>query len=875
MSESKSYIALDWLNDEIAVTLSQALNALDDFIQRPDDITKLRFCITYIYQASGSLTMIELHRPAQFALEVEALLNKTLDEQNTDVRSRFADIIRVGIITLIEYLAETAKTHSESPSQLLPVMNQIRDALEQERLSAADFFEPETAIITPEKPKQASISNEEFDELIRRMRQSFQAGLIGILRGQSLADNYQLIYKVSATLEKISANTASAGFWQIASAVTESMHIAAEAPSSETKSVLKQIDAQLKRLLDAGTTEFNRKVENNFINALLYSVATDESPTAKILSLRSEYHLEQAVAEKLQLDLQHRLFNSLTSSVLNALSGQSQSDQTYHMIVKTIALIDPEWIIDNGELELKQQFDAVLERASTIDKSKFYAQLTSLLTENRLQLDKIKSAIVAYVANQWDVSCIVDVPAMVAAVAEALRLCPFQALLPLLSTVSEQVDSLLDQQQPLPSFEKIELLADIISAIEYYLECFESQSVRQLDNILENATVCQQSLLNLRADSHENIAVRLDEDATAESLISHAVEVDDEILDIFAEEAKDVLSSIDASLITLKQDTANANELESLRRAFHTLKGSGRLVGADDISACAQSIEQMLTSCIENQQPVTESMLEILTQTADIVPALISSFESREAFDTEQIAGIVAMSQQLTDDLQAANFSEPALQSNAASVDEAVASDVTIDEAQNNAQSDIQSDEQQEPQANGISPSNFLMTDQSLELDADEEIVEIFIEEAEEVEQTINDYLPQLESTQSNNEAITEIRRSYHTLKGSGRMVGAEDIGEFAWSVERMLNRIIEDGLTISDNALLIVQQATQLLPNMIDCFKSMFAVRQDVLQAMIARADAEWAGEVFAGDEGLLQQALQNAEIVVDTSDAAVLLVS
>ena len=75
MSESKSYIALDWLNDEIAVTLSQALNALDDFIQRPDDITKLRFCITYIYQASGSLTMIELHRPSQFALEVEALLN--------------------------------------------------------------------------------------------------------------------------------------------------------------------------------------------------------------------------------------------------------------------------------------------------------------------------------------------------------------------------------------------------------------------------------------------------------------------------------------------------------------------------------------------------------------------------------------------------------------------------------------------------------------------------------------------------------------------------------------------------------------------------------------------------------------------------------
>jgi chemotaxis protein histidine kinase CheA len=33
------------------------------------------------------------------------------------------------------------------------------------------------------------------------------------------------------------------------------------------------------------------------------------------------------------------------------------------------------------------------------------------------------------------------------------------------------------------------------------------------------------------------------------------------------------------------------------------------------------------------------------------------------------------------------------------------------------------------------------------------------------------------------------VRRAFHTLKGSGRMVGATDISEFAWAIENLLNK--------------------------------------------------------------------------------------
>src|SRR5690554_6439413 len=74
----------------------------------------------------------------------------------------------------------------------------------------------------------------------------------------------------------------------------------------------------------------------------------------------------------------------------------------------------------------------------------------------------------------------------------------------------------------------------------------------------------------------------------------------------------------------------------------------------------------------------------------------------------------------------------------------------------------------------------------------DDEILGIFVEEAEEVLQAIQDQYPRLRQNYEDRAALTEVRRAFHTLKGSGRMVGAISIGELAWSIENLLNRVID-----------------------------------------------------------------------------------
>ena len=71
------------------------------------------------------------------------------------------------------------------------------------------------------------------------------------------------------------------------------------------------------------------------------------------------------------------------------------------------------------------------------------------------------------------------------------------------------------------------------------------------------------------------------------------------------------------------------------------------------------------------------------------------------------------------------------------------------------------------------------------------ELLELFIEEAKEEIASIKRHLPSWLDSPDDMETLITVRRSFHTLKGSGRMVGAERIGEYAWAVENLLNRLI------------------------------------------------------------------------------------
>ncbi len=73
-------------------------------------------------------------------------------------------------------------------------------------------------------------------------------------------------------------------------------------------------------------------------------------------------------------------------------------------------------------------------------------------------------------------------------------------------------------------------------------------------------------------------------------------------------------------------------------------------------------------------------------------------------------------------------------------------------------------------------------------LEDDEEMRDIFIEEAREVVADATDAVERLLSMPDSTQDMTAVRRAFHTLKGSSRMVGLKDFGEAAWSCEQLFN---------------------------------------------------------------------------------------
>ena len=150
--------------------------------------------------------------------------------------------------------------------------------------------------------------------------------------------------------------------------------------------------------------------------------------------------------------------------------------------------------------------------------------------------------------------------------------------------------------------------------------------------------------------------------------------------------------------------------------------------------------------------------------------------------------------------------------------------------------------------------------------DADEEIVEIFIEEAVEVLGELHTYLPQWKANNDDDEALAVVRRSFHTLKGSGRLLGANLIGEFSWKFENMLNRIIDNKINVSDALLHALDEALAVLPQLIEQLKGNREPIENIAQLMLS-ADAISEGRDVEIDTAEPAE----AEVSADSSDELV----
>ena len=355
----------------------------------------------------------------------------------------------------------------------------------------------------------------------------------------------------------------------------------------------------------------------------------------------------------------------------------------------------------------------------------------------------------------------------------ALVMLTFEHANSLLNNCYNLVEKLMTPNYEIIETEQI-LLVDGLSSLGFFVEAYRSGQPGS-QNIIEEAI----ALFHIAATAPASIPTPLTVSAAPITATSATVSqqesvpaaitagADSELLDVFLAEADQVLADIEAGLHQCRIDAANREALMNLRRGFHTLKGSGRMVKLDTMSEVAWYLEQVLTRYLSDKTPASEPLLSLVAYTHQAYTDWCAQLRKQGTVVDVNSAPFVSAAKQL---LAKQTTVQPPLQDQAA--DPAVAS--TKKTAPPAGMTD------QQP----IKPTQDRPTNPQADDSINPELLQVFLEETHDIVPQIGNRLRAWRMLPQDEDIHRALLRLLHTLKGSARMAGALQLGELIHAME-------------------------------------------------------------------------------------------
>jgi chemosensory pili system protein ChpA (sensor histidine kinase/response regulator) len=476
---------------------------------------------------------------------------------------------------------------------------------------------------------------------------------------------------------------------------------------------------------------------------------------------------------------------------------------------------------------------------SELPEGEFEKLIDSVIHEAEVDMARNREAIVSFIESPGRTDLLRDVPQRFRSVSGAFRIMGLNQAAELLQGLSRYVTSSLLGGHAMPSAEQIDTFADAVTSIEYFMSSVtEGRGVHN-----EVLDIAGQSLKQLGVNLDPVALVPEPEDETPlfetesrepEGLVEEEIgpepvvleqpvgesepklelepepggqeEIDPEILEIFIEEAGEELEVIQEYVPRWCANPEDSDALATFRRSFHTLKGSGRLVGADDIGEFAWSIENLLNRIIDGTVEVTPELFSLLRESVSMLPGLIGSQVSGDTAAAEvqplmERAFSMAESAAPTGTGQAVETLEPEGAADETAVSAVVVPFPGADVRPATEQPEIPAMEEAPPP-----------------IRVDPVLLEIFLSESRGHIENLRQFVSNCRADpQGCDLGRGDIPRSLHTLHGSADMAGVEPIAAVSTLLETCINELEVEGAPADTQVL-------DLIESSITCFESVLS---------------------------------------------------
>jgi chemosensory pili system protein ChpA (sensor histidine kinase/response regulator) len=796
--DTVEYNALNWVKKELDEVLDQTRLALESYLEEePGDEEQLAQAKALLKQVHGTLQMVELYGAAMLAEEMEFVAQDLIDGKIKKRDDAFEVLMRA-LVQLPDYLEHIQMGHRDIPLVLLPLLNDLRTSRDANLISESVLFFPNLEV-DPEEPVTAEAG--EAQGLARKLRHAFQLGLLGWFRDKDVPSSLNKLADVTNRLFDSAAEAPSRRFWWVAAALGEALNEGGLESGVTTKSLMGKVDRQIKRLIDEGEGGVGGAGTEDLLKNMLYYVAQAPARGERVVAVKKAFRLDQMVPEASVLDAARQRMSGPNLDILNTVSQAIREDLTevkdaldvfMHADTRKAEDLEPlhpklvkiaETLGMLGLGEARRLVTNEAELVDTVIKGEQGIDEDLLMKIAGVMLS-VESAINDFMAGRSSGMSQTEVNE---AIAEA--------------PTGEQPALPQSEFQGVMSAVIRETLTDMNKAKDAILEFVAApQNIDQLAETPDTLERVKGAISMMPVGDVAPVLEALKRYIAERVLAAKHVPNSDE-LDALA----DVITSVEFYLENIAEGRGAPPAMIEVGTA--SMARLGYPIGAEP-SAEIERLEAQPAPEFEEEAEVDqtaelEPMLDVdeLSESGEEEEALDLTIESAD-FDLSEPAEV-----EETLELDTAGLGE-ALE---AGVDETLELDTSgmFEQAE---------EAPAEPEAAAPEPEPVPEKErpQPLVGEVDEEILDIFLEEAEEEIERIKEFFPKWEQNSGDEEALVTIRRSFHTLKGSGRLVGAQLIGEFAWNYENLLNRVIDKTVKPALYIFEAMNKAVDVLPELV-----------------------------------------------------------
>ncbi len=849
---------LSWVMGEIREALNRSKASVREAVTQEPDVqaTSIRHAKSYLHQAHGALQIVDVDGVSIITETVEDLLER-IEAGQLALGPDLALAVDNGYRALTEYLEELLSGAPHQPVRLFPYYRALLEVRGAERIHPADLFFPNLAVRPqfPAAEKVEPVKPAHYVGLRKRFEQALLPFLKSSERNTEKA-NASTMRDIVAEIESLQGNQHARAFWWVMHGLSEAVAEGQIENEIYVKQLFARINLQIRRLCQGSSS-----IAERLLRDALFFIAKASNPTPRGLQIRSTYQLDGLVP----VDYDRKRYGQVdVDAVAAAKERLTHAKNIWNRIAGGDATVTDSFehemhaLADAGSRLGSQPLSKLLRELKGIARHAAHARpgdmlglemATSLLfVENALnnigrlsenfgeRADAMTARLLAVVTGEMPAESAQWLDEMSR---EAQQRQTMAALAGEMQTSLRQVEKMLD---------------------EYFRDPSQRSALGQLDLVLhqiEGALAVLDQGDAVRTVQHTRAAVQgflaVNEDGVPDEKGFQQVAQNVGALSFFIE--------------TLQLPSEKAKK----RFSFDEESGvfSANLIERNSVASEADAV---IAKVIDDTEPVSPEAHQ----------PEVPTVEDELAFHQRQSAEL-AMS--LT--IEPGN---PELQEQLKESLEQIRLDATLvdnPEANDRAQAGIEILER--PGFSGsrealaeiinatvpvVQPNTQLppVVAPASDEAVDAELLEIFLSEAEEVLDAVAQTLPLSRNHPHNQEHLTTLRRSFHTLKGSGRMVGLVAFGEAAWSIEQVLNLRLSEARNGDAELYALLEKAAEILGTWVqDLTNQGWSSRTP--DALVRAAERVKAGGRFEFEEVQSGQAVETPALEVDSPETAAAL--